>query len=138
MSNRMVAWLGSIVVLLHLLINIAHAVAHRELGIAISGCHIGFVAVVIGLAPVAAATLLWTSRQRVGAWVLCGSMTGSFLFGTYYHYIAISSDHVGHLPPGDGQALFRWTALLLAIFELLGVAVSLWAISRKRTMSGGH
>jgi len=35
MSNRMVAWLGSIVVLLHLLINIAHAVAHRELGIAI-------------------------------------------------------------------------------------------------------
>ena len=134
----MVAWVGSAVVLLHAVINIAHAVAHRELGIIVSWWQIGFIGMVIGLAPIAAATLLWTSRSPLGAWVLGGSMTGSLLFGTYYHYIAISSDHVQHLPPGDQQALFRWTALLLAISELLGLAVSLWAISRVRPMSGGR
>lgn len=132
----MVAWVGSFVVLLHVLINIAHAVAHREIGVAISGWQTGFVAVVIGLGPIAGATLLWTSRSRLGAWVLGGSMTGSLLFGTYYHYIAISSDHIGHLPPGDQQALFRWTALLLVISELLGLSISLWAVSRRQPMSG--
>jgi len=132
----MVAWVGSFVVLLHVLINIAHAVAHREIGVAISGWQTGFVAVVIGLGPITGATLLWTSRSRLGAWVLGGSMTGSLLFGTYYHYIAISSDHIGHLPPGDQQALFRWTALLLVISELLGLSISLWAVSRRQPMSG--
>ncbi len=136
MSNRIVAWAGSVVVLLHTLINIGHAVAHRELGIALSGWQTGFIALVIGLGPIAAAMLLWTSRSRLGAWVLGGSMTGSLVFGTYYHYIAISPDHVGHLPPGDQRALFRWTAPLLAIFELLGLVVSLWAISRVRPMRG--
>ena len=131
----MVAWVGSVVVLLHALISVGHAVAHRELGIAISGWQTSFVAMVIGLGPIAAATLLWTSRSRLGAWVLAGSMTGSLLFGTYYHYIAISPDHVGHLPPSDGQALFRWTALLLAISELIGLAVSLWALNRTRPAS---
>lgn len=131
MSDRMVAWVGSVIVLLHVFINIAHAVAHRELGIAISGWRIAFVAAVIGLGPIAGATLLWTSRSRLGAWILGGSMTGSLLFGTYYHYIAVSSDHVRHLPPGDQQGLFRRTALLLAVSELLGLAVSVWAISRK-------
>ncbi|MGH2359462.1 MAG: hypothetical protein ACRDGM_02830 [bacterium] len=134
----MVAWVGSLVVLLHVVINIAHAVAHRQLGIAISAWQTGFVAMVIGLGPIAAAALLWTSRSRVGAWVLGGSMTSSLLFGTYYHYIAISPDHVRHLPPGDQQALFRWTALLLAISELLGLAVSLWAISRMRPTGEGR
>ncbi|MGH9904991.1 MAG: hypothetical protein ACRD8U_05320 [Pyrinomonadaceae bacterium] len=135
MSNRMVAWVGSVVVLLHAVINIAHAVAHRELGITLSGWQTGFIAIVIAVGPIAAAVLLWTSRSRLGAWVLGGSMTGSLLFGTYYHYIAISLDHVEHLPPGSQQALFRWTALLLVISETLGLAVSLWIISRVRRMS---
>ena len=43
MSKRMVAWVGSAVVLLHTLINIAHAVAHRELGIAISGWQVALI-----------------------------------------------------------------------------------------------
>ena len=134
----MVAWVGSVVVLIHALTNVGHAVAHRELAIAISGWQTGFVALVIGLGPIAAAALLWTSHSRLGAWVLGGSMTGSLLFGTYYHFVAISPDHVGHLPPGDQHALFRWTALLLAISALLGLAVALWAISRMRPTGGSR
>ncbi|MGH9369470.1 MAG: hypothetical protein ACRD3M_17585, partial [Thermoanaerobaculia bacterium] len=137
MSNRTVGWVGSVVVLLHALIGVGHAVAHRKLGIAVSGWQAGFIALVIGLGPFAAATLLWTSRCRLGAWILGSSMSGSLFFGTYSHYIATSADHVGHLPPGDLQALFRWTALLLAITELLGLSVSLWAIRRMRPAREG-
>ena len=52
MSDRMLAWVGSVVVLFHTLINAWHAVAHRELGISISGWQASFVATVMGLASI--------------------------------------------------------------------------------------
>ncbi|MFQ5526344.1 MAG: hypothetical protein ACE5GX_08800, partial [Thermoanaerobaculia bacterium] len=55
----------------------------------------------------------------------CHGLLGSLAFGVYYHYVNISPDHVAHLPPGDAQGLFRWTALALPAVEACAAAVGL-------------
>ena len=92
-----------------------------------------FILVVIGLSPLAAAVLLWTAHARLGAVILAGAMAAAFVFGVYYHYVAVSPDHVGHLPPGDARGLFRASALFVAVTQALGTVVGLWGI---RTLRG--
>ncbi len=131
MKKRTLAWVGSIVVVIHALINIAHGVAHSDLRIQLAGWQMAFITLVIGAAPLVAAILLWTSRFLLGARILAVSMAASLSFGTYYHYILVSPDHVAHLPASDQQGLFRSTALLLILSQLLGLAVGVWG-SRRR------
>jgi hypothetical protein len=76
--------------------------------------------------PIAAAALYWTRWQRFGALLLTVSMTGSFLFGVYHHFVAVSPDHVSHLPEGDARGLFIATAILLAAVEAAGIAFGVW------------
>ena len=131
-KDRAVAWLGTVVVAVHGLVNGAHAAAHSELGVEISNWQQAFIVVVIGLSPLVAALLLWTSRAPLGAVILTGSMAAAFVFGVYYHYVAVSPDHVDHLPPGDAQELFRATALFVAASQAMGVVVGLWSRRRLR------
>jgi hypothetical protein len=59
-------------------------------------------------------------------------MLGSLLFGVYHHYVAVSPDHVAHLPPGESQPLFRATAALMACIQAGGVVVAGVALGRRR------
>ncbi len=59
-------------------------------------------------------------------------MAGSLIFGVYYHFVAVSADHVSHLPPGEAQGLFRLTALLLAATETFGLAFGLLGLQSVR------
>jgi len=120
---------ATFIVALHAILSALHGWAHAQLGVILSPFQMIFITVVITLAPFIAVILLWLNRERreTGAWLLLVSMAGSFLFGTYYHYIAISTDHVTHLPSGDTQGLFRWTAALLATTELVGCGFAAWA-----------
>ena len=136
MSNdRAVAWVGIVLVAVHGLVNAAHGAAHSELGVEILNWQQTFILVVIGLSPLVAALLLWTSRARLGAVILAGSMAAAFVFGVYYHYVAVSPDHVDHLPPGDARRLFRASALFVAASQALGVIVGLWSMRRLRGAS---
>ena len=112
--------LCTIAVLAHLLISLVHGYAHTELGIGLSAWQKWYVLIVITVAPLVALSLIWTRHRRVGFLLLIASMAGSLTFGTYYHYVAISPDHVSHLPPGDWQGMFRVTAVLLLATELFG------------------
>jgi len=75
--------------------------------------------------------LLWTRYARVGLLVLVISMAGSLIFGVIYHYVIVSPDHISHLPPGDAQGVFRMTALLLIVTELLGLVAGLFGLRSK-------
>jgi len=134
-ENRTVAWVGAAIVAVHGLVNATHGAAHSELGVEMSKWQETFILVVIGLSPLVAAVLLWTAHARVGAVILAGSMAAAFVFGVYYHYVAVSPDHVGHLPPGDARGLFRTSALLVGVSQALGVVVGLWGIRRIRDAS---
>jgi hypothetical protein len=123
-AYRRIAWVVTLVVLAHLVVNLLHGQAHTRLAIALATWQQGYVILVILLAPLVALVLSWTQYARVGIWLLLASMLGALIFGAAYHYIIISEDHVAHLPPGDARGLFRVTALLLLVTETVGVIVA--------------
>ena len=107
-----------------------HSQAHIALAIHPSPAQLAFIVVVIIAAPLAAGALLVAGRAAAGGATLASSMAGSFVFGLYYHFVAISPDHVAHLPAGSDPtwaAVFVVSAVLLAVAAwpgvLAGVAV---------------
>ena len=128
MISRRYRILCTVVVLFHLMNNLAHGRAHGELGVSLNEWQTYYVIVVILIAPLIAMLWIWTPYPRLGVLVLVISMAGSLIFGVIYHYVIVSPDHVSHLPPGHLQGIFRMTALLLALTELIGVIVGLWGI----------
>jgi hypothetical protein len=129
----MLSWVGTIAILVHLVVVLLHGEAHKHLGVELNFWQTAYAAIVIVAGPLSAAPLLWTRHARLGFLLLVISMAGSLSFGVYYHFIAISVDHVSHLPPGDAQGLFRLTALLLAATEVFGVACGLYGLRHVRS-----
>ncbi|HEY0724581.1 MAG TPA: hypothetical protein VGD41_11440 [Pyrinomonadaceae bacterium] len=121
-GRRSIVLLGTVAVLAHLVVNMVHGNAHQQLAVGLSSWQNIYVLTVIIIAPLVAMVLIWTRLARLGFLLLAASMAASLIFGIAYHYVVISPDHVSHLPPGDAQGLFRTTALLLVLTELLGIA----------------
>ena len=130
--RRNIVLLSTVSVLAHLVVSIIHGRAHEGLAVGLSSWQNMYVLIVIVIAPLIAMPLIWTRLARPGLVLLVISMAGSLIFGVIYHYVVISPDHVSHLPPGDAQGLFRTTALLLVLTELLGVVVGLWGLRESR------
>ncbi len=124
--------LATIAVLVHLAVSLVHGYAHTQLGVGLSAWQNSYVLIVITLAPLVGLALVWMRRVRIGFALLAISMAGSLVFGGYFHYIGISPDHVSHLPPGDTQGLFRVTAVLLLVTELVGLIVGMIGLRRIR------
>ena len=125
---RKVASVATALVLGHLAVNLLHRLAHIHLRIALTRNQFLFVLVVINLAPVLAAVLLWTPLRRAGAWLLLLSMLGSFAFGAFYHFVAASPDNVLQVAPGVWGSRFQISAVLLAVVEAVGAWVGMWAL----------
>jgi amino acid permease len=129
--------LPTVAVLTHLVVSLLHGSAHSQLAIALNEWQKAYVIVVIALMPLVALLLVWTRHMQVGLSLLVFSMFGALVFGSYYHYVGISNDHVAHLPPGNAQGLFRTTAMLLVVTEMAAVIVGVlglraFRMSRRR------
>jgi hypothetical protein len=112
------------IAVIHFAINVAHGMAHKHLAIGLNLFQNVFVAVVIVVAPLYAAYLIWKGNMRTGGALLALSMAGALAFGIYYHFILPGPDHVTHinLPISlDMRDIFDVSAVLLALFECLGV-----------------
>ena len=107
-------------VAVHLAASLWHGSAHTRLAINLPPAKTLFVFIVILIAPIVAALLVWTRYFSVGLWVLFISMLGSFLFGVYHHYLLVSPDNVRHLPAGSPEAhsQFITSAGMIAFLEL--------------------
>ena len=123
MQQRRLAIAGTLAVAVHAVIAAFHGAAHSELGIQMSPAENAFIDSVIVAAPIVAAVGLWTRFASAAASLLAVAMAGSLLFGVYHHYIAISPDHVAHLPAGSAQGVFRATAVLLVLSEAAGIVI---------------
>ena len=111
------------IVAAHLLVNIGHGLAHRELRVGLAPSASLFVTVVVLIFPLVATALLWTAKKRPGLILLSLSMFGSLLFGLYHHFLAVSPDQI-HSQPSDGWGTtFVLTAYLLLITEAIGTYV---------------
>jgi hypothetical protein len=126
----MIRRVGLTAVVVHALIVVAHGIAHAELGVELSVLQTGYVVVVIAIAPIAASVLLWTRLSWSGWLLLTVSMAAALVFGIYWHYGAISPDHVSHLPEGSFAGMFRFTALLLVFSEAFGTVVGLLGLKK--------
>ncbi len=132
--NRVKKYLGVLVVA-HLLVNIAHGAAHRELHVNLAPAGMLFVIIVILLCPLLALALLWTSQKRLGLLLLTVSMAASSVFGLYNHFLVRGSDHVSAQPPGPAGAVFVVTAYLLFLIEGLGASLGLYFLARGADMN---
>jgi hypothetical protein len=110
----------AVLVAVHLAVAIWHGNAHTALAIALPPEKNAFVIIVIVIAPILGAALMWTRYAVLGGWVFFLSMLGALLFGAYHHFVMISPDNIGHLPHGsaDAQSTFVITAAALALLEL--------------------
>lgn len=107
-------------VAIHLAASLWHGGAHTQLAVTLSPEKNIFVYVVILIAPIVAAFLVWTRYLSAGLWVFFLSMLGSLLFGAYHHYVLVSPDNIGHLPDGspESHARFITSAAAIALLEL--------------------
>ena len=122
----------AIVVAIHLLINVVHGVAHRELHVGLSPSGSIFVIAVVLILPLVAMALVWTTKKRIGLILLSLSMFGSLPFGFYHHFLVASPDHVRLQPASAWGIAFVLTAYGLLITEAIGAYVGihfLWIAS---------
>jgi hypothetical protein len=111
------------IVVAHLLVNIVHGLAHRELRVGLAPLDSIFVIVVVLIFPLIAWALLWTPEKRLGLILLSLALFASLLFGLYHHFLAVSPDHVHWQPPNAWGTTFVLTAYLLLITEAVGTYV---------------
>lgn len=128
LAKRAIRNIGTLIVLIHFVVLLGHGAGHAHLQIGMMGWQSVFIAVVIFAAPVLAAVLLWTSRQRAGVYLLGAAMAASLLFGLRYHFIAAGADNVLAMAALPWSASFRVTAALLAIVEGLACGWSAWIL----------
>lgn len=126
-------------VAIHLAASLWHGNAHTRLAIYLPTAKTLFVFVVILIAPVVAAALVWTRYISIGLWVLFLSMLGSFLFGAYHHYLLVSPDNIGHLPAGSPEmhSQFITSAVVIALLELAAALYAAYSLGRYRSESRG-
>jgi len=127
--NRSAAY-ATAIVLVHLLLNIAHGLAHRGVRVGLAPSGAIFVIVVVLILPLVSLGLIWTAKKRLGLILLSSSMFGSLLFGVYHHFLVMSPDHVRSQPANPWGLLFVLTAYGLAITEAIGTYLGvhfLWA-----------
>jgi hypothetical protein len=111
-----------VLVLIHLIISTLHGRAHQAAMITLTTFGYVYVIVVITLAPLVAAALLFTRKKKIGALLLALSMSGSFIFGFWYHFLSQTNDNVTQVH-GAWHSTFLWTAITLAVIELAGTVV---------------
>ena len=113
------------IVVAHLLVNIAHGVAHGELRVGLPPSGSVFVIVVVLILPLVAMAFVWTAKKRPGLILLSLSMFGSLLFGLYRHFLVASPDHVHSQPTSPWGIAFIFTAYGLLITEAIGTYVGI-------------
>jgi NADPH:quinone reductase-like Zn-dependent oxidoreductase len=122
-------------VIVHLAASIWHGGAHTSLAITLPAEKTLFVYIVILIAPIVAAALVWTRFFSIGLWVFFLSMLASFLFGAYHHYLLVSPDNIGHLPAGSPEAhsQFITSAAVIALLELAAALYGAYCLGRCRS-----
>lgn len=122
-------------VAIHLAATLWHGGAHTQLAIGLPVEKRIFVYIVILIAPIVAAGLIWTRYLSIALWVFFLSMLGAFLFGAYHHYVMVSPDNIGHLPAGspESHSQFITSAAVIALLELASALYGAFCLGYSRT-----
>lgn len=127
-------------VAIHLAASMWHGSAHTQLAIALPPEKTLFVYIVILIAPIVAAVLVWTRYLRMGLWVFFLCTLGAFLFGAYHHYVLVSPDNISHLPTGslESHSQFITSAGVIALLELASALYGAYCLGISYAQSRTH
>lgn len=123
-TTRYAIW----ILVIHAVVGLIHKVAHLNLAIHLSTRQELGVLLIFVIAPIVTLFFLWTNRLRWGLVLLLLTMAASFVFGSVNHFVWITEDHVFHAPQGELRWLFQATAYLMAVLEVVGMAIGLWGM----------
>jgi hypothetical protein len=123
-------------VLVHLVATLWHGSLHTRLSINLSQKQTLFVFVVILIAPILAAILVWTRYAATGLWLFFLSMLGAFLFGAYHHYMLVSPDNVHYLPPTGPESHYQFTisAGAIGLLELMSALYGAFCLGSRSSL----
>jgi hypothetical protein len=130
----------AVLVTVHLAASVWHGGAHTQLAIALPPGKNAFVYVVILIAPIVAAGLVWTRYISIGLLMFLLSMLGALLFGAYHHYVLVSPDNIAHLPDGSPESHSRFiaSAAVIALLELASALVAAFTLGSHNAASRAH
>jgi len=123
----------------HYAVNATHGAAHSQLAIPLSRSQELFIVLVIVIAPVLAGALIWRGIAFGGGLLLGASLAGALVFGIWNHFVAISPDHVSHMPAAGSslwKGVFQGTAILLVPTDALGCWAGLRLLKRSSALTG--
>ena len=123
-ARRICLW----IVALHSLALVVHNQAHQAIPVPLSALQNAFAVLVIVVAPLLAAALVWRGAPRFGGSLLGASLIGALLFGAINHYVLESADNVAQIPETDWGLAFTWSAHALALLELSGTGAAIWLL----------
>lgn len=126
------------IIALHAAVVFVHGKAHAHLGIGLAHWQYTYVMAVIVVAPLLAGILLLARQAGAGGIALAVSMTGALLFGAYYHFVAGGADNVASVAASGWGAVFRWTSVLLALTETVGVWASVRVLRARSRTTAAH
>ena len=124
-------------VAVHLAATLWHGSLHSALSINLSPSQTLFVLLVILIAPIVGAALVWTRYDSSGLWVFFLAMLGAFLFGAYHHYMMVSPDNINYLPSTNPEANYQFTisAGAIALLELVSALYGAFCLGSRRALS---
>jgi len=129
MSTR-VSRYGTIFIVCHGCVSLLHEIAHRMLPVTLPLLKYAIAFAFLGVLPLIALLLLWTSYRRGGILLLLFSMAGSLLFAGYHHFVLHGADHILEAPQGAWRTVFQVTAVLLLVLEAFGCWLSFRLLRR--------
>ena len=124
-------------VAVHLAATLWHGSLHSRLSINLSPSQTLFIIIVILMAPIVAAALVWTRYVSIGLWLFFLSMLAAFLFGAYHHYVMVSPDNINYLPGTSAEAdrQFAISAGAIALLELGSTLYGAFCLGSRRALS---
>lgn len=115
-------------VVIHAVIGLWHGAAHSEVPVPLTSAQQVFVGVIVMLAPLVGAGLLWSRWRRSAALLIAAAMLGSLIFGVLNHFVLDSADNVVSIPEHVSRHGFVLSAALIAISETMGTVVAAAAV----------
>jgi hypothetical protein len=133
--NRL-EWTLIALVLAHLVVVVAHAIAHGALQIVPGPADGVFIVAVIMVAPVAALPV-FPLHRLLAFGLLVVAMVAAFAYGFQAHFLAPGPDHVALASSDPWTVVFVASAGVIGALEIVAVFVSATLFSRTiRTPSG--
>src|SRR3984885_9849976 len=120
---RKLYWWATLVVLPHAIVVFWHLELLAKLGGVLKPDQVPLFACLANIIPLIALLSLWTHFPKAGAWLLL-FLAVPLAIGGYSHFVSPGSDNVFRMAPGELTLVFRMSAVLLLVLELLSCWVA--------------